>query len=79
MAFNELDEQTQAIISNSFKNDGQTVEALAYEYSKTVKDIRKLVTQFRHSYADHGGTDETEKHLIKPIIDQIKAEKKQKK
>lgn len=76
MVFNELDEQTQAIISNSFKNDGQTAETLAYEYNMTVKDIRKLTTQFKNSYAQHGGTDETEKQLLKPISDHIKLEEK---
>ncbi|SOB43979.1 hypothetical protein WVIC16_60085 [Weissella viridescens] len=76
MAFNELDEQTQAIISNSFKNDGQTAEMLANKYNMTTNNIRRLVTQFRHSYADHGGTDETEKQLLQPISNQIKAEKK---
>ncbi len=76
MAFNELDEQTQAIISNSFKGDGQTAETLAHEYNMSVKDIRSLTTQFRDSYAEHGGTDETEKQLIKPISDHIKEEKK---
>ncbi|MHA7612277.1 hypothetical protein WVIC16_60016 [Weissella viridescens] len=76
IAFNELNEQTQAIISNSFKNDGQTTETLANEYNMTTNNIRKLVTQFRHSYAEHGGTDETEKQLLKPIHDQIKTEKR---
>lgn len=76
MAFNELDEQAQAIITNSFKKDGQTAETLAHEYHLTIKDIRKLVTQFRHSYAEHGGTDETEKQLLKPISDHIRLEEK---
>lgn len=42
----------------------------------TVKDIRKLTTQFKDFYAKHGGTDHTEKQLLRPISDYIKNEGK---
>lgn len=71
-AFNELDEPTQTIIANSFKDDGQTAETLAYEHNIPTNDIRKLVANFKQSYAKHGGTDETEIQLLQPIVDMHK-------
>lgn len=33
----------------------------------TVKDIYKFTTQFKDFCAKHGGTDDTEKQLLRPI------------
>lgn len=76
MAYQEPNDQEQTIVSQSFNQELKTAETVAYEQDITVKDVRKVITHFRALYAEHGGTDETEKQLLKPIHDQIKTEKR---
>ncbi|WP_419154012.1 hypothetical protein [Weissella viridescens] len=75
-AYEELNDQEQTVVSQSFNQEPKTAETIAYEQDITVKNVRKVITRFKSLYAEHGGTDETEKELLKPIRDEIKAERR---
>ncbi|WP_419154238.1 hypothetical protein [Weissella viridescens] len=75
MAFRDLTHSEQTILTDSFAIEPKTAETIANEQGITVKGVRKAITRFRSLYAEHGGTDETEQQLLKPIHDYLKDEK----